>query len=1068
MRKTFKLFCAAAMAALAVSSCYDDSFLRGEIDRLDGRVDSLASVLNKDVANLAALQSSVTTLETSLKQAIADGDAAVKKALEDALAAAEADLAAAIAKGDKAAADALAAEKTKIDAALKALETGLGSVTSDVEALEAALKVLEATVGTNYQDLLKKIDAVDGVVDGHIADMKTALDALAAADEKFNKDLAAAVAKIVVSKVEEVNGKIVITLADGETVEISKPVSSSVDTKGLVTIVEVEGVKYWSVVGAETHTGVQVGHPQQTIEFQINPTTKELEYRVNDGKWTGTGVKAEEKADFVITGFEETDDYVTITIGSVEYTLPRYEAKNESLLLVKSGKTYFNYNETLEFSLAIAGIESYYVMSKPDGWRASVKDGVLTVTSPVSADLVDQGVAEDEGQVLLHANAADGTCKVASLAVSVLSGFTMSIDAEGTISIVNPLVYYEEFGDVYIGLAPIAEFEKNPVEYVNAVLNSDIEGMATNLSDLKDEYELGGVYNGYEWSDGEVTYPAYEVDQFDLTVAQIYEYFTYSPELPKGSQFVVYGVPYNDMNTSLVMEDMVYVYYAPVEVDVKSKTTKFNEIELDIDVMGASNYYIGATYPKIMCGDMDGDGDVDLDDIEEVGGEDAFMTNSQGPFGSFQQMLLMGAPEEYLFMQMGILFENEGPQTISVSEIIGEKLSPNTEYFVWVFPLVDGKDYSTYEYEKHFKPYVYTYKTSALVSGGTLTVEFDEEASVVNYTKLAAYGNADEAAELIYYNAYTADEFNTVESNLAEDLLTNGYPTVNPRFEVASEKCQLKNLKAGETIVFAALAIDAEGKYGQPVYKTYTTKELEVNTSLSATCSPKSYTFNNGQQQTTVYMNILSENTNIASIRYVNQPSTDFSVDKTTLPYSTGTEVKVANMYSGHVRLNYLKAGQEYKFGYVLVDTDGKVSEYKEFTYTTPEEVSVVSATTATPATTMYDPTKKTFTPGSATYCNVRYEINIPKGAIVWHKLANNYDENAEGADLASDFVTGKYSGATITDDKVSTTGSCYYAQIEQGKEYKLYIVWMDAEGNFYKYVENLNEYITTEKAKLQ
>ena len=109
MRKTFKLFCAAALAALAVSSCYDDSFLRGEIDRLDGRVDSLASVLNKDVANLAALQSSVTTLETSLKQAIADGDAAVKKALEDALAAAETDLAAAIAKGDKAAADALAA-----------------------------------------------------------------------------------------------------------------------------------------------------------------------------------------------------------------------------------------------------------------------------------------------------------------------------------------------------------------------------------------------------------------------------------------------------------------------------------------------------------------------------------------------------------------------------------------------------------------------------------------------------------------------------------------------------------------------------------------------------------------------------------------------------------------------------------------------------------------------------------------------------------------------------------------------------------------------------------------------
>jgi hypothetical protein len=59
MRKTFKFICAAVVAAFAVSSCYDDTFLRGEIDRLDGRVDSLASALNKDVANLAALQSSV-------------------------------------------------------------------------------------------------------------------------------------------------------------------------------------------------------------------------------------------------------------------------------------------------------------------------------------------------------------------------------------------------------------------------------------------------------------------------------------------------------------------------------------------------------------------------------------------------------------------------------------------------------------------------------------------------------------------------------------------------------------------------------------------------------------------------------------------------------------------------------------------------------------------------------------------------------------------------------------------------------------------------------------------------
>ena len=56
MRKTFKLFCAAALAALAVSSCGKiwDEFdnVHGEIDGLEARIAELEKKLNDQVATI--------------------------------------------------------------------------------------------------------------------------------------------------------------------------------------------------------------------------------------------------------------------------------------------------------------------------------------------------------------------------------------------------------------------------------------------------------------------------------------------------------------------------------------------------------------------------------------------------------------------------------------------------------------------------------------------------------------------------------------------------------------------------------------------------------------------------------------------------------------------------------------------------------------------------------------------------------------------------------------------------------------------------------------------------------
>ena len=135
MKKTLRTILAGAVALLAVS-CYDDSELRGTVDKLDERVTALEAKLNAEVGGLNDLA-------------------------------------------------------TRLAAAEAGITTLNGNVT---------------TFTSQIEGILTRLDAIDGAADGKIKNLETAIAALQAADVKFNTDLAAAAAKIAVTKVEEVNG----------------------------------------------------------------------------------------------------------------------------------------------------------------------------------------------------------------------------------------------------------------------------------------------------------------------------------------------------------------------------------------------------------------------------------------------------------------------------------------------------------------------------------------------------------------------------------------------------------------------------------------------------------------------------------------------------------------------------------------------------------------------------------------------------------------------------------------------------------------------------------------------
>lgn len=322
MRKTFKFFCAAAVAALTVSSCGKiwDEFdsVHNQLDSIEARLDSLETSLNGQVA----------TINTTLG---------------------------ALAKAD----EALAAADKTLSSKLEAKDAELAEAIAEVvAALEAGEKELTAA--------LEKLGEELGVEISTLA-------------EEAKKALADAMTKVAVQKVvKNEAGNYVLTFADGSTLEVAAADANANNT-GLVTVVEGE----WHVVLADGTTeslGVPVGHVD--LVFEVDYETKELLYSVDGGEtFVGTGAYVADADYYLVTDFTEDEKYVTIVIGGQEYNLPKYNG-TESLLL--AGKTYFYPEEYKTFELKNA--KSAFVVSVPEGWSAEITTNPLTLEVEAPAE----------------------------------------------------------------------------------------------------------------------------------------------------------------------------------------------------------------------------------------------------------------------------------------------------------------------------------------------------------------------------------------------------------------------------------------------------------------------------------------------------------------------------------------------------------------------------------------------------------------------------------------------------------------------------------------------------------
>ena len=843
MRKTFLTFCAAALALLAVSSCgkLEDGLnsLKGEVADLKDRVEKLEKKLNDEVQ---ALQATMATLAT--KQEMNTALANLQTSLQNR----DSELATAIqtVSSTLAGLDAKYVGKSVYDAAMAELADADSDFAEALEALAALLGETEAPV------------------------------------DELLAELAEAIASVTVTVVENEDGNVVITLANGESFTVADPDSNANNT-GLVTVDE-DG--NWAVIledGTLKSLDAQVG--VEELEFSVDYRTNELLYSVNGGQPVGTGAYVSSMEESVVTDFwvPEDEDFVYITIGGVEYALVK-ATESTSALMVKSGKAHFAYGATKVFDLNKIDLDEVYVMSKPDGWKASVDGNKLTVTAPAEGNVY----AEAEGEVLLHGTDEDGKCKVATLLVSVNPGIELVINKiAGTVQLVNPIVVESEymtpdweyvtetiFTQVQFGIATAEEFEMYP-EY-------RVDMMRTNW-DWVVEWVLEEESPVYD----AVTYPVYT--STPVSIAEVYERLNYYP-LEPGQKYVVLARTMNvsyDMATGQEIEeygDLVYAYYEPVYTDVEVLETTFNDVQVAVKYLNSDMFLIG----KYQVGEYDWE-------------EELFYFNMEyTDWNDFEGVVTEAGETETWLSEFGLgMYDEAG------------KLKPNTEYVVYTIPVCD-KPQSEVNFEEDILPYLDTVKTAPLLPGADLEVSFAENGSTLSELNVAITASA--ATEVIYYNFYKPEDLeNMTAEELVDALVNEGYPALG---SYVNAKCP--NLSENETRTIVAIAVDAEGYYnGDLVGEDFTTKSIVVNQDIVVTFGEKSEVVNG---KYTVKLNVTGATKVAVKPGYNEDVANDDWFPKNVFNFGTNTYMQTsyqwANVEDGVATVTF---GEIYNYSYVGV-----------------------------------------------------------------------------------------------------------------------------------------------------
>ena len=682
-----------------------------------------------------------------------------------------------------------------------------------------------------------------------------------------------------------------------------------------------------------------------------------LQYRVVDGvlevsadgtNWVAiNGVAAEQVvADVVIN----EDGSATIKLANGE----EFTVGVAELIEFEATRTqaYVKAGETKEIAFAINdAVEDINVMNQPLGWKATVnaatraaggQDYVLAVTAP-KYELLASGIAEKEGEVLVHFNTAAGACKVLKLAVN-LAEITVEMDRTGHMLITNTLVdsyiytswegeeLIQEFNNYYIAVMGIDDYTEDLASIFNANWG---EFDVPNVSGWVNNFYMN-VNDRNSEEDHTFVEGVNEDFVFDVTVEELintldwYGMFEYEK-----NSFVVVVMPTDPQNQGKpILEQAITVPFKQLNVDVKVVKEECYNVYFDATLRGAQCYNL---YPASLT---------EINQYVEL-----------GYYASVEEFFAV-ALESYLaqpnFNQFGMKVEADvKEENISLVDLCGYTMdyapyitiAPNTEYVLAILAEEEGRT----EYTVEDIQFVY-YTTPALKAAETpaeYTIEYNAED--YTYTRIALDVTVPNNTVRAYYNFYDQQQ---LEEDVLINELINGYNevTADEFAEMGYTFFAGKDTDlAGQQKHFYLLIVNAEGEYTL-AYKVVNSMEAIVN---EATVAIESVVF--APESATITLSGL-EGLEIKAIQYYIVPTDAYS-------YYLRSEEELQDIAYGDnwmyksSEVNPIVATQtaDYKYSFAAGTTyriavgvqfaDGTVSAplFGEYEYPEPEPVDVVA-----------------------------------------------------------------------------------------------------------------------------
>lgn len=560
------------------------------------------------------------------------------------------------------------------------------------------------------------------------------------------------------------------------------------------------------------------------LVFSVDPETFEVSVSYDGGQtFVATGIIANDN--LVEIEWEEGSDEIILVVGGTAYSIPVYK-EDASSIVPGRANFFLHYEGVKSVELTATDITEFYVMSKPNGWKAVLEENVLVVTAPTKAAVLI-GAAETEGEILIHATTETGKCKVAKVEVTTGPGLTLAVDAKGNITIENSYASEKTsmwgdvtfgFSDFVFGLATPEDFLADPVAYVETYNKT---WYAPNYMDMI----LPSMYNmvmAGEYVEGE-----YETDIINTTVAEMYFNYHYE-DLVGGQQLVVWIAPCDaSKEGAAIIEDMLYAEYVYLVHEVEVKEVSHSDITITANVKGASNYVIGCV------AESDYNNEWNTMTFEEY-----MNAPMGGPWTGFKNY---GAGEA-----LGVVVPAEMvPAEFNLSQIMGQKLAFGENYKVWIMPLVDHKavydeensypeydyyvyDYSAFDFTQDFLPYVIDVKTNDITPGGdyatTLTLKKNDFTSIYVDVTLA------EGTDMVYYAWYSAEDYDMFENDA--DVMAALFEDCYSPLEY-DETVSKTYVNPGDEYYLATLSIGKDGKYGEVVAKKFATKVIPYDESIT-------------------------------------------------------------------------------------------------------------------------------------------------------------------------------------------------------------------------------------------